>query len=433
MENKEKIVRKIANKVRRKYGMKIPVDFETVFKKKGIAYIEEFLRTNGDGYSDLQNDKLKIVVNSDIEYLSRKRFTIAHELGHIFIGWHDDVTICQTDNEYTLHNMLDIQEKEANVFASEMLMPTDWVKEQIKQYESQGIDVLIKRLCKNAETSVMAAFYALENAFDSGNVMIVFIGESSFGKKFVAEKTMEVYFREMDFFETCIELSMFQMQYNIGSYIIDYFKFCTCPEEEKILESYNANQRKLFKTLMELSNNHVLSILHCIKSILHAILDRYIICLYKGQRLFLRVMSDGIETVIPYEILISEMEDFCIKNEYEYERERIEKDYEIIIVKERVYKDPEYWRSEKKNSKLLIKEMLSDLYFGEEFNRKRMTINGIIGAANSNRKIESPQQMYDLLYKKMNRSELYEFTMHEYYEKFLSIKSYELFQKYNEK
>ena len=98
MENKEKTVRKIANKVRKKYDLKLPADFDNVFKEKGIELTEKSLKRNEDGYSELKKDKLKIVINSDIEYMPRKRFTIAHELGHIFIGWHDDVTICQTDN-----------------------------------------------------------------------------------------------------------------------------------------------------------------------------------------------------------------------------------------------------------------------------------------------------------------------------------------------
>lgn len=86
MENKEKTVRKIASRVSKKYKLYPPVDFTNVFLEKGIKYREEKLVTNGDGYSELQDSKLEIVVNSETDYLPRKRFTIAHELGHIFIG-----------------------------------------------------------------------------------------------------------------------------------------------------------------------------------------------------------------------------------------------------------------------------------------------------------------------------------------------------------
>ena len=131
MENKEKQVRKIAQRVMTKYKLHPPVDMMGLIQEKGITCVEENLGTNADGYSDLKDSDLKIVLNSAIQYEPRKRFTLAHELGHIFISWHSDVTLCVTDNEYSEHNKLDIQEHEANVFASEILMPTEWVKEML--------------------------------------------------------------------------------------------------------------------------------------------------------------------------------------------------------------------------------------------------------------------------------------------------------------
>lgn len=427
MVNKEKIVRKIANTVRNRYHLKLPTDFKVVFREKDIKYVEQSFETKGDGYSDLKNGQLKVVINSDMAYIPRKRFTIAHELGHIFIGWHDDVTICQTDNEYSMHNKLDIQEKEANVFASELLMPTDWVKEEIRQYGPQGLDVLIKKLSELANTSTMAVFYALGNAFSSGNVLIVYSDNITYGMKFVAEKTMEVHLREIDFTESCMEFSKEKLQYRIGPYLVDYYKFCKFPGEEKVLTYYLDHQRNLFETLMLLSENNLLSILHCIKSILDVVPDNYIICLYDDEELLMQIKSEGFETVVGYDVAIYEIEGFCLENDYDYWRKDIEKGYEIIIVKERFYKDPEYWRQLDVESKLLFNDILFDLYNDNNIDKKRNTINGIIGAANSHRKFKDSQQIYDLLYKKMNRPELCEFVNHEDFNKFLSMKAYELF------
>ena len=72
------------------------MDLKKILVEKGIKYREEKLTTNGDGYSELKDSNLEIVVNSEMTYRLRKRFTIAHELGHIFIGWHDDITLCKT-------------------------------------------------------------------------------------------------------------------------------------------------------------------------------------------------------------------------------------------------------------------------------------------------------------------------------------------------
>lgn len=173
MENKEKQVRKIAQRVMTKYKLHPPVDMMGLIQEKGITCVEENLGTNADGYSDLKDSDLKIVLNSAIQYEPRKRFTLAHELGHIFISWHSDVTLCVTDNEYSEHNKLDIQEHEANVFASEILMPTEWVKEMLILNENRSLEYNIKQLCTIANTSIMACFYALENVMKSGNVIVV--------------------------------------------------------------------------------------------------------------------------------------------------------------------------------------------------------------------------------------------------------------------
>ena len=76
MENKEKQVRKIAQRVMTKYKLHPPVDMMGLIQEKGITCVEENLGTNADGYSDLKDSDLKIVLNSAIQYEPRKRFTL---------------------------------------------------------------------------------------------------------------------------------------------------------------------------------------------------------------------------------------------------------------------------------------------------------------------------------------------------------------------
>lgn len=57
----------------------------------------------------------------------RQAFTIAHELGHIFIPWHPCATISCSISEAARHTHP--IESEANRFASELLMPTSWVRD----------------------------------------------------------------------------------------------------------------------------------------------------------------------------------------------------------------------------------------------------------------------------------------------------------------
>jgi Zn-dependent peptidase ImmA (M78 family) len=82
---------------------------------------------NISGTITKQKNSVIIGVNSN-HAVVRQRFTIAHELGHFLLGHElgekiiDDVFDRPTDKE-----------KEANEFAAELLMPTDFLKQDINK------------------------------------------------------------------------------------------------------------------------------------------------------------------------------------------------------------------------------------------------------------------------------------------------------------
>lgn len=67
-----------------------------------------------------------IVINSDNPQ-TRQRFTLAHELGHVLIPWHVGTICSHIDVGFDHDGEYYQQEGEANRFASELLVPTDWV------------------------------------------------------------------------------------------------------------------------------------------------------------------------------------------------------------------------------------------------------------------------------------------------------------------
>ncbi len=88
----------------------------------------------------------KIIFSNSSYVLSREIFTIAHEIGHFLLGHvcnsnqiHQDVHISDAKSQ-------DAQEKEANYFASCLLMPKDKVEQfitkQIKYYENYDWSML---------------------------------------------------------------------------------------------------------------------------------------------------------------------------------------------------------------------------------------------------------------------------------------------------
>lgn len=81
--------------------------------------------------------------------------------------------------------------------------------------------------------------------------------------------------------------------------------------------------------------------------------------------------------------------------------------------------------------KYLCNQILSDIYRGKEREDKRMVISGIIGAANNMHKDFSVEELYNLLQKRMRRLELDDFVNHPEFNRFVSLKSFELVSKRN--
>lgn len=369
MENKEKQVRKIAQRVMTKYKLHPPVDMMGLIQEKGITCVEENLGTNADGYSDLKDSDLKIVLNSAIQYEPRKRFTLAHELGHIFISWHSDVTLCVTDNEYSEHNKLDIQEHEANVFASEILMPTEWVKEMLTLNENRSLEYNIKQLCTIANTSIMACFYALENAMKSGNVIVV-SGDMFFPKKFISDRRMTLYFQGYDEYDVWDDLCLCKEEFDIGNYQVCHYVFPECPSMEQIETAFSTTENVV--SALELIFGNDFSawccwmgvVLNQISHIYNAYLFAKNECVkhYKNEKSLMQLYySDKLD-------LMNE----CKLFEYDFYEVNFGNDWTMVLIKEPCYvidKKVSY-----SDSRLLIKEILSEMYTDDK-NIKKASYN----------------------------------------------------------
>lgn len=98
-----------------------------------------------------------IAIRQTIRESGKKNFTIAHELGHLLLPGHDESTVClQTDVE-TWDTGLPQQEKEANEFAGELLMPTQALAKFLPGRQP-SFD-LIEQLAREFSTSLTATAY----------------------------------------------------------------------------------------------------------------------------------------------------------------------------------------------------------------------------------------------------------------------------------
>ena len=100
-----------------------PVDIEKVANEWGlrVEYVDRPAGLHGQVFTD----RAVIEVATE-DPPTRQHFTIAHELGH-YVLKHNPVYSGAEPEEIT--DPRDINEREANIFAAELLMPEEWVRE----------------------------------------------------------------------------------------------------------------------------------------------------------------------------------------------------------------------------------------------------------------------------------------------------------------
>ncbi len=432
MENKEYEIRKIAKYVRKKYNLPVPIKFDNIIAANKCILVEENMRSLGDGYTDFNNKPPKIAINNQVTYIPRKRFTIAHELGHIFISWHDDITICQTDNYMISKNLLDIQEREANVFASELLLPEEWVREQIDIYEGLPLDDLLGVLSSLSGASLFACLYSLENVLDSGNVILLKSSTSEYGKRFVARNTCNTWFRSLDTEDVCEWLAQEKAVYTIGSYELIHYQLSKCPTYNEIQDAYQIYEEDIEETLLFLSGYNIISILHCMKSIINAFDNNYYIAIYNNDKLFLTLASEGSNLRVEYCETLNEAMEYC-KNHFEdYGEITLNNRMIMLWIKEPMYYENNDWVKSTIDSKQLLKNILAELYIGNDIVKNLHCINGLIGYANGSNKGAGRTDLYNIFKMRLqSKKGLEKFIKHKDFDKFISLRINEILNKHN--
>ena len=151
-------------------NLSVPVNVFALCEKFNINVVFDSL-SDAEAYFICKNAIKKVIIDSRIQYESRIKFTIAHEIGHFYLPWHNydifkcsavDISSFKSDN---------IFENEANAFAAELLIPTE---ELIKDINKKDISMgLIKSLAQKYGVSLTSvAIRAIKNTDDS--VAIVF-------------------------------------------------------------------------------------------------------------------------------------------------------------------------------------------------------------------------------------------------------------------
>jgi len=139
----------------------LPIKIEEIAKMRGLKVMAYPLGDDVSGLLAIQEGVGTIGYNQN-EPKVRRRFTIAHELGHYEL--HKEKSDLFVDKQFIYrsqnsgNNPVNLaMEQEANYFASAILMPTDQVRKAIEQTNMDlASEEAIKELAKIFEVSTTA-------------------------------------------------------------------------------------------------------------------------------------------------------------------------------------------------------------------------------------------------------------------------------------
>ena len=153
----------------------IPVRVKEIIIDKGI-FINEMDLPNGiSGVLDTRGKKPIVLINSTHSE-KRQRFSMAHEFGHFllqtsFSGVHMDKATYFRSNLSA--EGTDIDEKRANRFAAELLIPTNILLVKLQEYSDlidNDDDLLIQNLANDFKVSTAALIFKLSGVLKGLNL-----------------------------------------------------------------------------------------------------------------------------------------------------------------------------------------------------------------------------------------------------------------------
>lgn len=147
-----------------------PVPVEKIVEAQDIEIKLDKVDDDLSGFLVHDRESGRTVIGANkAHHKNRQRFTIAHELGHFFL--HEGQTV-HLDEKFTVNLRSpefskgeDVEEREANYFAAELLLPAAFLKADLegKNVDLIGDGVFLVKLARKYQVSVQALTFRLAN------------------------------------------------------------------------------------------------------------------------------------------------------------------------------------------------------------------------------------------------------------------------------
>lgn len=162
---------KMAARILARHKLQPPYNLKSLVENYAEIEIIEFpIKADGVtiGVGEPAVEKPTILINSAIPE-ARRKFTLAHELGHIIIPWHNGTIVSHLDldgDDYEYKEM----ESEANRFAAELLIPSEWLLAE--HAKSSSFPEFIKGITKATGASRDAVMIKVFNTINAPVICI---------------------------------------------------------------------------------------------------------------------------------------------------------------------------------------------------------------------------------------------------------------------
>ncbi len=156
------MIKNLAEEALQKGGGRIPIPIVDIAQEYDLAIYEIEMSVLGNqtpsGILTQRENKWFIAINKN-DVAVRKRFTIAHEIGHFLLHKNqrfiDDFRFGETF--YRSHSEDNQLEKEANYFAANLLMPESYVKKKWEELHN------VTEMAKSFDVSEVSMTFRLKN------------------------------------------------------------------------------------------------------------------------------------------------------------------------------------------------------------------------------------------------------------------------------